>query len=117
MSDADVARRALECLDLTDLSDACSEPAVDALCAKALTPHGPVAAVCLWPQFVGRARRALQGSPVRLATVANFPGGGEDISATVVEPGRAVDFGADEIDPSSRTTRSSTAASVMRRRW
>lgn len=98
MSDADVARRALECLDLTDLSDACSEPAVDALCAKALTPHGPVAAVCLWPQFVGRARRALQGSPVRLATVANFPSSGADIERVVEDVEEALGDGAQEID-------------------
>ena len=53
-----LARRILRCLDLTDLSDSCSEPALDALCRKALTPHGPVAAVCVWPQLVGRARDA-----------------------------------------------------------
>jgi deoxyribose-phosphate aldolase len=98
VSDADVARRALECLDLTDLSDAKSESAVDALCAKALTPHGPVAAVCLWPQFVGRAHRALQGSPVRLAIVVNFPGGGEDVERVVEDVGEALGDGAQEID-------------------
>jgi deoxyribose-phosphate aldolase len=73
MSDADVARRILRCLDLTDLSATCSEPALDALCRQALTPHGPVAAVCVWPQLVVRARDLLRGSPVRIATVVNFP--------------------------------------------
>ena len=53
-----MARRALRCLDLTDLTETCSDHAIDALCARALTPLGPVAAVCVWPQFVGaRARR------------------------------------------------------------
>ena len=56
MSDADLARRALACLDLTELSDSCSSHLIDGLCRKALTPPGPVAAVCIWPQFVGPAR-------------------------------------------------------------
>lgn len=55
MSDAALARRALRCLDLTELSDSCSDALIDRLCRKALTPHGPVAAVCVWPQFVTRA--------------------------------------------------------------
>ena len=73
MSDADLARRALKCLDLTDLSETCSDPGLDALCRKALTPLGPVAAICIWPQFVDRARDVLKGTPVRIATVVNFP--------------------------------------------
>lgn len=98
MSEAEVARRALTCLDLTDLSETCSDRAVEALCAKALTPHGPVAAVCLWPQFVSRARAALRGSSVRLATVANFPAGGEDIDRVTEDVEEALSDGAQEID-------------------
>src|SRR5689334_13131140 len=98
MSDADTARRALKCLDLTDLSDACSDRAVEALCAKALTSHGPVAAVCVWPQFVSRSRPALSGSSVRLATVANFPSGGEDIDRITDDVEEALSDGAQEID-------------------
>lgn len=98
MSDADVARRALRCLDLTDLSEACSGRAIDALCAKAVTPQGPVASVCIWPQFVSRARRILRDSPVRLATVANFPAGGEDIERVTEDVEEALGDGAQEID-------------------
>ena len=98
VSDADMARRALTCLDLTDLGETCSDRAVDALCAKAVTPHGPVAAVCLWPQFVSRAHAALRGSPVRLATVANFPAGGEDIDRVTEDVEEALGDGAREID-------------------
>jgi deoxyribose-phosphate aldolase len=83
MSDADLARRALRCLDLTELSDSCSEHLIDGLCRKALTPHGPVAAVCVWPQFVVRARDGLEGSPVRVATVINFPSGNNDLEKVV----------------------------------
>jgi deoxyribose-phosphate aldolase len=98
MSDADVARRALRCLDLTDLSEACSDRAIDALCAKAVTPQGPAASVCIWPQFVSHARRTLRDSPVRLATVANFPAGGEDTDRVTEDVEEALGNGAQEID-------------------
>jgi deoxyribose-phosphate aldolase len=98
MSDVATARRALRCLDLTDLSETCSDPAIDALCAKALTPHGPVAAVCVWPQFVSRAREPLKGSGVRIATVVNFPAGGEDVNRVVDDVHESLTDGAQEID-------------------
>jgi deoxyribose-phosphate aldolase len=98
MSDADLARRALRCLDLTELSDSCSEHLIDGLCRKALTPHGPVAAVCVWPQFVVRARDGLEGSPIRVATVINFPSGNNDLEKVVEDAEEAVGDGADEID-------------------
>jgi deoxyribose-phosphate aldolase len=98
MADADTARRVLRCLDLTDLSDNCSDHAIDALCARAVTPLGPAAAVCVWPQLVGRAREALEGSPVRVATVVNFPAGGEDVERIVEDTGGALEDGAGEID-------------------
>ena len=98
MSDAEVARRILRCLDLTDLSESCSEPALDALCRQALTPHGPVAAVCVWPQLVGRASDLLRGSPVRIATVVNFPEGEDDLERVSDDAEEAVGDGANEID-------------------
>lgn len=98
MSDVDVAQRALRCLDLTDLTDNCTDQAIDALCAKAVDPRGPVAAVCVWPQFVVRAREALKGSPVRIATVVNFPAGGENVERVTDDVGEALKDGANEID-------------------
>ena len=99
MSDAAIARRALRCLDLTDLTETCSDHGHRRLCAKATDPHGPVAAVCVWPQFVGRAREALKGSPVRIATVVNFPAGGEDVErASSTTCNEALGDGANEID-------------------
>jgi len=94
----DVARRALRCLDLTDLTETCSDHAIDDLCAKAQTPRGPVAAVCVWPQFIGRAASSLKGSPVRIATVVNFPAGGEDIDRVIDDVREALEDGAHEID-------------------
>ena len=96
--EAATAQRALRCLDLTDLTDNCSEPAIDKLCAKALDPRGPVAAVCIWPQYVSSVREALKGSSVRIATVVNFPAGGEDVDRVVDDTNEALGDGANEID-------------------
>ncbi|HZH53369.1 MAG TPA: deoxyribose-phosphate aldolase [Microvirga sp.] len=98
MSDADMAVRALRCLDLTDLTDTCTDQAIDALCAKALDPRGPVAAVCVWPQFVKRSQDNLRGSSVRIATVVNFPAGGEDVGRVTDDVQEALSDGANEID-------------------
>jgi deoxyribose-phosphate aldolase len=98
MSDVETAERALRCLDLTDLTDICTDQAIDTLCAKALDPRGPVAAVCVWPQFVDRARDALRGSSVRIATVVNFPAGGEDVGRVTDDILEALGDGANEID-------------------
>ena len=93
-----VARRALPLLDLTDLGDAATEADALDLCRRAVTPHGAVAAVCLWPRFVATAKTALAGTGVRVATVVNFPDGGEDTRAVEAETDRALADGADEID-------------------
>jgi len=98
MSDAEMAQRALRCLDLTDLTDNCTDQAIDALCRKALDPRGPVAAICIWPQFVKRAQDILRGSPVRIATVVNFPAGGEDVDRVTDDVQEALSDGANEID-------------------
>jgi deoxyribose-phosphate aldolase len=98
MSDAELAVRALRSLDLTDLTDTCTDQAIDALCKKALDPRGPVAAVCVWPQFVKRAQENLRGSSVRIATVVNFPAGGEDVSRVSDDTQEALSDGATEID-------------------
>lgn len=97
-TDAALAARALACLDLTDLGEAATEADADMLCDRARTRHGPTAAICLWPRFVARARARLGTGPVRIATVVNFPIGGEWIAPVVQETQRAIADGADEID-------------------
>ncbi|HRO12114.1 deoxyribose-phosphate aldolase [Amaricoccus sp.] len=92
------ARRALAALDLTNLDDACDAAATTDLCRRAATLHGPVAAVCLWPRFVAQARRALEGTGIRIATVVNFPSGEEPLEQVRADTRRALDAGADEID-------------------
>lgn len=94
----DAARRALGLLDLTELGDTATTDDVDRLCARALTPHGPVAAVCVWPRHVARARAALAGTGIRVATVVNFPRGDDPIDEVEALTRAALADGADEID-------------------
>jgi deoxyribose-phosphate aldolase len=98
MNDTEFARRALKLLDLTDLTDTCREDQVEQLIQKALTPHGPVAAICIWPSFVSFASKRLDGKNVKIATVINFPKGGDDVERAISDAEEAVDDGADEID-------------------
>lgn len=91
------ARRAIACLDLTNLDDECDEAAVEALAARAKTPHGTVAALCVWPRFVRTAREAAPAD-VRIATVVAFPSGEARDEEVIAEADRALLDGADEID-------------------
>lgn len=98
MSAAGPARRALALVDLTELGDSPSPDDIDRLCDRAVGPHGSTAAVCVWPRFATQAVQRLAGTGVAVATVVNFPAGGDDVEATVAETRRAVDDGVDEID-------------------
>lgn len=93
---AAIARRAIPLLDLTDLGDACGASAVDDLCRTAR--EAGAAAVCVWPQFVAQAVRRLRDGKVRVATVINFPAGGEDVERAVEDTCEALGDGAEEID-------------------
>ena len=95
------ARLALSLMDLTTLNDNDSRDSVAALCRKASSEAGTVAAVCVFPRFVADARKALAqagAAQVRIATVTNFPHGDDDIAIAVAETRAAVAYGADEVD-------------------
>lgn len=91
------ARTALACLDLTSLNDADTPADIDALCRRAQTPHGPVAAVCVWPRFVAQARAALPAS-IKVAAVANFPDGALDLPRALADIAEIAQAGGDEVD-------------------
>jgi deoxyribose-phosphate aldolase len=95
-ADATMARRALALVDLTSLTGEESKEQIEALCTRAIR-HG-TAAVCIFAEHVPFARERLAGSPVRLATVANFPQGGDDVAQAADETAAAVAAGADEVD-------------------
>jgi len=94
----DIAERALHLVDLTNLNDDCTAADITTLTQRAVTPHGSVAAVCIWPKFVAQAVRELKGTGVKVATVVNFPDGGVETSQVVAETQAAISDGADEID-------------------
>lgn len=91
------ARIALACLDLTSLNDADTPADIGALCRRAQTAHGTVAAVCVWPRYVAQARGALPPS-VKVAAVANFPAGALDLAATLADIQTIAQAGGDEVD-------------------
>jgi deoxyribose-phosphate aldolase len=91
------ARVALACLDLTSLNDDDDAAAIDALCARAVTRFGNVAAVCVWPRFVAQARAALPHQ-IAVAAVANFPDGALDLALALADTQTIVDGGGDEVD-------------------
>ena len=92
-------------MDLTTLEGKDTPGKVRQMCQKALLPLdtdpsiGPVAAVCVYPNLVTVAKKALKGSNVKVASVATaFPSGQSPLDIKLDDVRRAVDFGADEID-------------------
>ena len=105
--------RAITCMDLTTLSGDDTDERVRRLCAKARQPiqqelvkqlrieelEIKVAAVCVYHRFVETARRALEGSGIRVAAVSTgFPAGLNPLDERIAEVRRSIDAGADEID-------------------
>ncbi|MCH8979073.1 MAG: deoxyribose-phosphate aldolase [Armatimonadetes bacterium] len=91
--------------DLTTLEGKDSPGKVRQMCAKAVRPNPrdpsvpSVAAVCVYPNLVPTAVKALEGSDVKVASVAtSFPSGQIPIDKRLEEVRSAVDAGADEID-------------------
>jgi deoxyribose-phosphate aldolase len=96
---------AVAMMDLTTLEGKDTPGKVRAMCRKALEPLesdssiGPVAAVCVYPNLVPTAKRALEGSGVKVASVATaFPSGQSPLEVKIDDTKRAVELGADEID-------------------
>src|SRR5204863_94898 len=105
--------RAITCMDLTTLAGDDSDERVRRLCAKAMQPVSEsvkallgidelpvqVAAVCVYHLFVETARRALRGTPIRVAAVsAGFPAGLNALTERLAAIRHSVEAGADEID-------------------
>ena len=95
---------AVSMMDLTTLEGKDSPGKVRQMCQKARWPHESseipsCAAVCVYPKFVGVAKKALEGSTVKVASVATaFPSGLSALDVKLADVRRAVESGADEID-------------------
>ncbi|MEO7106910.1 MAG: deoxyribose-phosphate aldolase [Rhodoferax sp.] len=112
---ADAARLALQCLDLTSLNDGDTPADIEALCQRAQSRFGPVAAVCVWPRFVPQARALLPAS-IHVAAVANFPTGALDIALALRDIQSIASNGANEVDvvlPYHALMQGQTAACVQ----
>ena len=91
-----IAQRVISLIDLTSLGEHDDVADIDTLCHRAI--EYKVAAVCVWPRFVQRSRERLAGTTIGVATVVNFPGGGDDLNAILQEASWALEAGAQEID-------------------
>jgi len=105
--------RAISDMDLTTLSGDDTDERVRRLCAKGRQPIRQelakqlgienlgiqVAAICVYHRFIETARRALEGSSVRVAAVSTgFPEGLSPLPDRISEIRRSVEAGAHEID-------------------
>lgn len=93
-----LALRLLPLLDLTSLGEDDAPGDIVSLSKAALASDPRPAAVCVYPEHVTTARQALALGDVRVATVVNFPDGGEDAGRVARETRRAIAAGADEVD-------------------
>jgi deoxyribose-phosphate aldolase len=97
-------KMAVSMTDLTTLEGKDTPGKIDSLCRKALRPHDDpsvphVAAVCVYPAMVRRAKAGVAGSGVKVASVATaFPSGQTHLRTRLAEVRGAVADGADEID-------------------
>lgn len=96
---------ALNMIDLTTLEGKDTNGKVKQLCYKAMHLHDAypglptVAAICVYPSMVAVAKKALQGSNVKVAAVATaFPSGQASRDVKLRDTKFAIDQGADEID-------------------
>jgi deoxyribose-phosphate aldolase len=96
---------AIRSMDLTTLEGSDTVGKIVAICAKAVRPDPvdrsipPVAAVCLYPQLVSAALEHLEGTGVKVASVAGgFPSGLGPLDARLQEIRHVAEIGADEID-------------------
>ena len=96
---------ALNMIDLTTLEGKDTAGKVKQMCYKARHPHDElqglptVAAVCVYPTFVGLAKKELGDSGVKVASVATaFPSGQSTRQIKIEDTKFAVSEGADEVD-------------------
>src|SRR5262245_32612112 len=83
-------------MDSTLLRPAATRDDIVRLCEEAIQYH--FATVVVFPFWVPVAKRALDGSDVKVATVVGFPYGANGRSAKIYEARTAVTNGAKELD-------------------
>lgn len=85
-------------IDYTRLNDEDNEQAVAHFCKQAITPHGNVAAICVYAKYIKIAKTILSPHQIPCATVVNFPEGNYQLAQTLTDIDKVLALGADEID-------------------
>ncbi|MFJ4143949.1 deoxyribose-phosphate aldolase [Pseudomonas sp. NPDC089734] len=101
VEDEQLALHALSLIDLFAFNSGDTEQRIVGMCQRALTPVGPVAAVCVHSRFVCLARTSLDrlfAPAIRVVALVNFPYGGSSLEPVLAETRAAVISGADEVD-------------------
>lgn len=96
--DPALIKRILSVVDLTSLNATDTESSLASFFEKAQTPFGHVAAVCVYPTFLRLAAAEFAKSPVKVATVVNFPEGEASLESVLIDIGSALQNGAQEMD-------------------
>jgi deoxyribose-phosphate aldolase len=91
-------QRLISLLDLTSLKGAQTSFEIAAFFEKAQSPLGHVAAVCIHPSYVRQAVSQFANTSIAVASVANFPEGNAALETVLIEIGRLIQDGAQEID-------------------
>ncbi|MDR1345806.1 MAG: deoxyribose-phosphate aldolase [Bacteroidales bacterium] len=98
-------RLMLSVIDLTTLEGTDTPYRIESICNQALAfadrnrNIAPPAAVCVYVPFVAQAKKLLQDSPIKVATVVcAFPSGQAPVELKLAEVKYAIEAGADEID-------------------
>jgi deoxyribose-phosphate aldolase len=98
VEDTALLRRIYSLVDLTSLNDTDTQASITALFSKAQCQLGHVAAVCIYPRFISLSTTHFVRTPVKTATVVNFPEGSASLESVLEEIHECLQLGADEID-------------------
>lgn len=88
----------LSLIDLTSLNETDTADSIRALCEKAESEFGSVAAVCVYPRFVTEVIQHLSNPAIKVSAVANFPEGTDSLEKVMEEIHQSIAMGAEEID-------------------
>lgn len=105
LNSIDNLKKTLSLIDLTTLNTTDTDAKVMDMCEKVnnfpskYTGYENVAAICVYPSFVGLVRKTLTAKNVNIASVVGgFPSSQTFISIKLAETNIAVEKGADEVD-------------------
>ena len=91
-------KKILNLIDLTNLDSNCTLDDVDVLINKALRSFEDIASCCVWPKFVGFAKKNFHNKKTKVCTVLNFPDGNLEFKDIKNNVDKVILEGVDEID-------------------